>query len=66
MIQLRIIEPGLRGQGIGTMLSDYFENAVRKMGVEWFLSYAIPSVAEFHKKRGSFVKSGYSEIYKEL
>lgn len=66
LVQLRIVEPDLRGQGIGVMLSDYFEQALYDMGITWMLSYARPDVAAFHKKRGASLCPGYTEVYKEL
>ncbi|MCL2331660.1 MAG: GNAT family N-acetyltransferase [Proteobacteria bacterium] len=66
MIWLRIIEPSLRGLGLGTMLSDYFEQILRDQNTKWMISYAKPKVANFHKKRGAFIGGEYLEIFKEF
>lgn len=65
LIQLRVVDKKYRGHGIGTELSDYTEQVMRDLGIEWFLSYAVPQVAAFHKKRGAS-SSGkpYTEIFK--
>ncbi len=66
MFWFRIVNKKFRGQGIGTALADYFEQVLRDNGIKWFVSYAKPNVAEFHKKRGAFTGETYVEVVKDL
>ncbi|MDR1337767.1 MAG: GNAT family N-acetyltransferase [Rickettsiales bacterium] len=66
MLQLRIVDKKLRGRGIGAILFDYFEQALRDAGIGWMMSYARPDVARFHKSRGAYLCEGYTEVYKEI
>jgi GNAT superfamily N-acetyltransferase len=67
MLWYHIVDEEFRGQGIGTLLLDYFEQVLQEQGVEWFIAYSDKSrVVNFHKKRGASIGDSYTEIIKDF
>jgi ribosomal protein S18 acetylase RimI-like enzyme len=66
-VQFRAVDEKYQGRGIGRALADRFEQVLKDNGVHWLFSYAVPKVAEFHKRRGAHVGcENYHVVLKDL
>jgi len=66
-VQFRAVDEKYQGRGIGRALADRFEQVLKDNGVHWLLSFAVPKVAEFYKRRGAHVgRENYHVVLKDL